>query len=198
MATYIDQEGRHNHILRLHINRTVLDITVCWIACWLPYLARQWIQGFLPGPFLPPIVIIKKLKPTWDAEFENEKRIYQQLQPLQGHAIPVFYGEGSYDGTRAFLLSDVGSVSLYEEQVGDLSQSTIKKMLKPALKAILALGVEPADQNPRNYHLIGDAVFVLDFEDTAVVDPMQVEELADAIADGVAHWTAFYHKNNRR
>lgn len=173
-----------------------MDNAIGWITCWLPSIAQKWIQGFLPGPFLPPTVIVKKLKPTWDEEFDHEKRIYRKLEPLQGHVIPVFYGEGSCDGTRAFVLSDVGSISLYAEQVAGLSQSTIKEMLKPALKAILALGVEPADQNPRNYHLLGDTVFVLDFEDTAEVDQTQVEEQADAVADGIAYWTAFYHKHN--
>lgn len=47
-----------------------------------------------------------KLKTTWDTEFDDEKRIYQKLAPLQGHAIPVFYGESTcHGGTRALLLS---------------------------------------------------------------------------------------------
>lgn len=73
----------------------------------------------------------------------------------------------------------------------------IQGMLKPVLRAILELGVEPADGNPRNYHLVGDSVVVLDFEDTAEVDASRdLEELADAIAEGIAHWTVFYHKHN--
>lgn len=182
----------------MHINRTGLDTAVRWITSWLPSLAQRWIRAFLPSSFLPPTVIIKKLKPGWDAEFDSEKTVYRKLEPLQGHAIPVFYGEGTCDGSRAFILSDVGGVSLYAEQVRDLSQSRIKELLKPALKAVLALGVEPADQNPRNYHLVGDAAFVLDFEDTTEVNVTEIDELADAVADGIAYWTTFYHKNNNR
>jgi hypothetical protein len=175
----------------------VFDSAIRWFTGWLPSIARQCIQTIFPRPFLPPIVIIKKLKPTWDEEFDNEKRIYRKLKPLQGHAIPIFYGEGRCDGTRAFLLSDVGGDSLYSPPARDLSKPTIQGMLKPVLRAVLELGVEPADGNPRNYHLVGDSVVVLDFEDTAEVDASRDrEELADAIAEGITHWTVFFHERN--
>jgi hypothetical protein len=181
----------------LRIHRSLFDTAVGWLAAFFPIFVRQRIQTFLPGLFLPPTVIIKKLKPTWDAEFDNEKRIYQKLPPLQGRVIPVLYGEGiCADGTRALLLSDVGNTSLHAKEVKTLSKPALKAMLKPAVKAMLELGVEPADQNPRNYHLVGDRVFVLDFEDTAEVDPAEVDELAEAVAEGVAHWTLFYHQHN--
>jgi hypothetical protein len=94
------------------------------------------------------------------------------------------------------VLSDIGDVSLHAKQVKALSKETLKGMIKPAVRAMLELGVEPADQNPRNYHLVGDAVFVPDFEDTAEVDEAEIDALADAVADGVAHWTVFYHQHN--
>ena len=84
-----------------------------------------------------------------------------------------------------------------------MSKAALKERIKPAVRALLELGVEPADQNPRNYHLVRDGngdrdrVMLLDFEDTAeVVDPAVVDELAEAVADGVAHWTVFYHRHN--
>jgi hypothetical protein len=197
-ATCIGQEHQdgHPHILRLSTQPTILDVAIRCAANWLPSFARKWLQRFLPGPFLPPTVIIKKLKPTWDAEFDHEKSIYQKLKPLQGHVIPILYGEGSCDGTRALVLSDVGGVSLYGDQVRCLSESRIKEMLRPALRAILSMGVEPGDENPRNFHLVEDRIFILDFEDTAPVNPSRVDELEEAVAEAVAHWTVFYHKNN--
>lgn len=175
-------------------------MAINWVARWLPASARKRIQALIPGSFLPPTVIIKKLKPTWDTEFNDEKRIYQRLSSLQGHAIPVLYREGLCHGARALLLSDVGDTSLHAAQVRHLSKSALKSLIKPAVRAMLKLGVEPADHNPRNYHLVrgGDAVVVLDFEDTADFDPDErdMDELAEAVADGVAHWTVFYHQNN--
>jgi len=43
-------------------------------------------------------------------------------------------------------------------------------------------------------------VFVLDFEDTAEaeVGRGEIDELADAVAGGVAHWTVFYHQHQER
>jgi hypothetical protein len=196
-ATFIDPDGRHNHVLRRHIHRSLFDTAVRWLSNCLPDTLRKPIQAFLPGPFLPPTAIIKELKPGWETEFDDEKRIYRKLAPLQGRVIPVLYGEGTTsDGTRALVLADIGDVSLHAKQAKHLSKQTLKGMIKPAVRAMLELGVEPADQNPRNYHLVGDAVFVLDFEDTAEVDGAKLEELADAVADGVAHWTVFYHQHN--
>lgn len=155
-----------------------------------------------PAPFLPASVVIKKLKPTRDAEFDGEKETYRKLAPLQGHVIPVLYGEGVCDdgGTRALLLSDLGDTSLYAGPASRLSKLDLSRMIELAVKALLELGVEPADQNPRNYHLVGDAVFVLDFEDTAEVEVGrgEIDELADAVAGGVAHWTVFYHQHNNK
>ncbi|KAK3901994.1 hypothetical protein C8A05DRAFT_15902, partial [Staphylotrichum tortipilum] len=128
--------------------------------------------------FLPASAIIKKLKPTWDAEFDGEKETYRKLAPLQGHVIPVFYDEGICDGVRELLLSDLGDTSLHAERASCLSKLDLKRLIRPAVWAMLELGVEPADQNPRNYHLVGDGVFVLDFEDTAeVVDRARLRSL---------------------
>jgi hypothetical protein len=174
-------------------------MAISWAASWFPAFVRNRIQALIPGPFLPPTVIIKKLKPTWDTEFDDEKQIYQKLSPLQGHAIPVLYGEGTCDAARALLLSDVGDASLHAPQAKHLSKPALKRMIKPPVRAMLELGVEPADHNPRNYHLVrGDAVVVLDLEDTADFDPHEqdIDELAEAVADGVAHWTVFYHQNH--
>lgn len=63
---------------------------------------------------------------------------------------------------------------------------------------MLELGVGPADYNPRNYHLVrsGAAVVVLGLEDTADFDlgERDMDELAEAVAGGFAHWTVFYHR----
>ncbi|KAK3905070.1 hypothetical protein C8A05DRAFT_31116 [Staphylotrichum tortipilum] len=77
-------DNHHSNVLRLHIHRALWDDTI----------------------------ILKKLKPKWDDEFDNEKLMYARLRPLQGSVIPVFFGEASLDGCRALILSDVGRVTL--------------------------------------------------------------------------------------
>lgn len=47
---------------------------------------------------LPDRIVLKIPKPNWDDEFANEKYIYNKLSRLQGHTIPVYYGEATYDG----------------------------------------------------------------------------------------------------
>ena len=58
-----------------------------------------------------------------------------------------------------------------------MAKSDIKEMLQPAIKSVIKLGVEPADQDPRNYHVVGDEAFVVDVEDTTEVEPDDVDEL---------------------
>lgn len=108
----------------------------------------------------------------------------------------MWYGEGTYDGRRTMILSDIGGANLYAEQFRHLDEATFKERLQPAIRDMLKLGVEPADTNPRNYHIVGDAGFVIDLEDTVEADPERVEELADAVPEAVAHWAMFYHGNN--
>ncbi|KAK0715152.1 hypothetical protein B0H67DRAFT_553737 [Lasiosphaeris hirsuta] len=119
-----------------------------------------------------------------------------QWKPLQGRVIPVYYGGSTCDGRRAIVLFDASGVDLYSEKFGSVTKSAVKEKLQLTIRAILELGVEPADHSPRNYRIVGDAAFVVDFEGTAEVDPEQVEELTDAVADSVAHWAAFYQKHS--
>ncbi|KAK5651362.1 hypothetical protein OQA88_12595 [Cercophora sp. LCS_1] len=173
-ARFIDADC--HHVLRFHIKRTLFDNAVHWLAAWLPPLAQPWLRVWIPSSFLPHNVVLKKLKPDWDAEFDREKKVYEQLKPLRGHVIPVFYGERTCGGRRTIVLSEVGGVNLYSEQFEHVAESPIKEKLQHSIRAILELGVEPGDHNPRNYHIDGDTVFVVDFEDTAEVDRERVEE----------------------
>ncbi|KAJ5191312.1 uncharacterized protein N7498_010297 [Penicillium cinerascens] len=67
----------------------------------------------LPGSFrhnIPPSVItiiIKQQKDGWEKEFEVEKGAYEKLDELQGIVIPELYGQGSFNGVPALILSDV-------------------------------------------------------------------------------------------
>lgn len=151
-----------------------------------------------PGPFLPPTVIVKKLKPTWDEEFHDEKKTYGKLKILQGHVIPVLYGEVKCDGTCALVLSDVGGIPLCADEAEGFSEQHLRAMLKSALRPILELGVEPADTNLSNYHIVGDRIFILDFEDTAEVDPGRVDLLADELPRSLVHWYNYYHQHKPR
>jgi hypothetical protein len=49
-------------------------------SCFLQTL----IATNFPGFFLPDRVVLKKMKPGWLEEFDNEKTMYERLQSLQG------------------------------------------------------------------------------------------------------------------
>jgi len=57
-------------------------------------------------------------------------------------------------------------------------------MLRPPLTAILFIRVELRDKNPRNFHLIRDKIFLIDFKNTAPVDLSRVDKLEEAVDGG--------------
>ncbi len=117
VSTVGDYCGRTNfpHVLRLTIIRDGWYRFLFPLLLLLPTMFRNRIKRIWPGYFLPAQVVLKKLKPGWDEEFDNEKHMYVKLEPLQGHIIPMFYGEAQCEGTRALVLSDVGGVAASDQ-----------------------------------------------------------------------------------
>jgi tRNA A-37 threonylcarbamoyl transferase component Bud32 len=126
---------------------------------------------------LPPSVIVKKKKIGWDEEFENEKRMYGKLEALQGHRIPMFYGEGICDGTRAYILSNIGGKDLIDS--AGLNQDYLRTLLKEAFKDMHNLGVTHDDNKLDNYFLVGGKIMFVDLEDCRDLETEEETERAD-------------------
>lgn len=91
-------DARHDNVIRLTIERSRLAGYMHRIVSKLPIAWQRFLVRFVPLWVLPDRIFLKTPKPNWDDEFANEKYIYNRLSRLQGHTIPVYYGEATYDG----------------------------------------------------------------------------------------------------
>lgn len=154
----------HPHVLRLAIIRNRFDHAVCALLFRLPPILQAPFRKIFPGYFLPPRVVLKKLKPDWDEEFDHEKRIYQTLKPLQGDVIPVLYGEGRAEGTRALILSEVVGVVPFEQKGTPLAKEEFKGRVEKALGALDKFGLAFGDTKLDNVILSDDRAVLVDLE----------------------------------
>jgi hypothetical protein len=127
----------HDNVLRLHIHRTAFDEFLHRIISYLPLLVLKLITPVFPRWALPRTFILKKQKPDWDDEFENEKHMYARLSAIQGSKIPVCFGETSLDGRRALVLSDVGRVTLCDKPSLQRDRDEMGKMIDDAFWALM-------------------------------------------------------------
>lgn len=67
-----------------------------------------------PRHGLPEIVVIKQEKRERSNEFREEINAYNRLQQLQGNAIPIIFGQGSFNEYPALILSEVEGITLRE------------------------------------------------------------------------------------
>lgn len=157
----------------------------------LPLTLQAWIGILCPPPWLlPDKIVLKTRKKGWDEEFETEKQMYARMRALQGHGIPILYGEAAHEGDPALVLSDVGGVPLYHDACLELDVYDVTKLLEDALRPIIAFGVEYADAKLDNFRLVGDRIVVLDFEQVYELRPYYCEEraLIDAVDQVVKYW----------
>jgi hypothetical protein len=168
--------------LRLQIHRTPLDEFLHGIISHLPNVMLRFLTPLFPRWVLPQTFILKKQKPDWDEEFENEKRMYAKLSTLQGSTIPVCFGEASVEGHRALVLSDVGPISLCDPPALRRERSDILPMVDDALRALTRLGIDHDDIKLDNFHLVstprGDKVMIVDLESAYEIDPDTAPERA--------------------
>ncbi len=163
-------------------------------------MLRNWIRAWLPGPFLPSTVIIKKLKSRdWEKEFDTEIDMYKRLSPLQGYVVPTLYGEVRLDGKRALLLEDVGGRHLgalaegVDEYEGGYSEVEIELMLREAYEAILGLGVVPVDANLGNYVLADGRIVIVDHEQDELVEPKDnIPGIINSAVESIMDWYKYF------
>lgn len=124
---------------------------------------------------LLPRIVLKRQKRGWDEEFDNEKAIYQVLTPVQGKAVPVCYGEAECTktettGTRALVLSDIGGVSLHEDNARGLGVAQLEGMLSEPFRALAELRVSHDDYKLDNYRLVGGRIMIIDFDSSYIFE----------------------------
>jgi hypothetical protein len=132
----------------------------------------------LPEWFLPPLIVLKTLKPECLEEFENEKSAYARLKALQGCYISNCYGEVNWNGTRCLLLSEIGGYALDDPQAPKIEAWKLKAMLEEAVREVTRYHVEPPEPKLDHFHVIDNhRVMMLDFEGASSMEPEDAEFL---------------------
>ncbi|POR39748.1 Uncharacterized protein TPAR_00066 [Tolypocladium paradoxum] len=177
-ATGRQSDSEHPNVLRLTVHATTLDLVVRTLLCPFPSALRSWVQANFPEWVLPANIVLKKQKDDWEEEFDTEKATYEKLRCLQGHVIPICYGQIEYDGARALILSDVGGACLAEPEGVVLHERELRPLLDQALSALASCGISHDDIKLDNFHLVGQGhnwmIVVVDLER---VDELSKEEL---------------------
>jgi hypothetical protein len=154
---------------------------------FLPQALQKWLLARWPEQFLPPTIILKRQKPGWRNEFDDEVRFYRQLEPLQGTVLPRFYGQvWSCQGVtmrRAIILSDVGDAALCEADFPSVDRNHLGELVKGAYGAIAEFGLTQTDPKMENTHLFGGRIVILDLEQFETIPSDEAEEEAQNVAD---------------
>ncbi len=120
---------------------------------------------------LPKTVVLKKLKRDWDEEFDTEKDVYNKLKPLQGNLIPIFYGEAEYEGTRAFVLSEVDGVVSCLQSHPPLPGEEFKRRVEAIYQKLDVFKFSYDDANLGNILLTKDGAMLVDLESAWEPEP---------------------------
>ncbi|KEZ41677.1 hypothetical protein SAPIO_CDS6838 [Scedosporium apiospermum] len=186
-ATFADKSGLHPNVLLLTICPSLLKRIASPILPYLPETIQSIAKAIWPGLFLPSQVILKKLKPDWDEEFDHEKTTYEALDTLQGDVLPQLFGEAQFEGTRALILSYVAGVSC--DKVTHFEVEDFQQMLEQAFLPLQRLGYVHDDPRLDNYLLVEDRkIVVLDLEHLCEDDMDTVDFTAGTILEMLMLW----------
>ncbi|KAM4062913.1 hypothetical protein HRG_013787 [Hirsutella rhossiliensis] len=167
-ATGAQSDWEHPNVLRLTIHGSTLDRVVRTLLYPFPSALRSWVQSTFPEWMLPTNIVLKKQKDDWEDEFNTEEATYERLRSLQGHVIPICYGQIEYDGARALILSDVGGACLAEPEGAMLNEKELRPLLNRALSALASCCISHDDIKLDNFHLVGQdharIIMVVDLE----------------------------------
>ena len=152
-------------MLHLTIQRdSTFDRAVLAAFRWLPASIRPLIQYLWPGYFLPNHLVLKKQKPGWEEEFEHEKAMYARLRSLQGHVIPIYYGEVQCDDGPGIIMEDVKGEVPFGQEKPFLSPDEFRRRLEVSLEAFRSFGLMTDDTKLANNLLLDDKVVFVDLE----------------------------------
>ncbi len=187
----------HPHVLHVTLTRGIWTNVFFKLILLLPLAIQRIARATWPAYFLPDVVVVKKLKPGWDDEFQNEQDMYKKLEPLQGRVIPIFYGEARCEGTRALILSKVPGVNSINQGPRPLDWEQYARRLRVACGELARYGVVLDDYNITNIMVVDDAVMLVDLENYCDVEPETVEQFSGWAADEILSKYANYLKNVR-
>jgi serine/threonine protein kinase len=123
---------------------------------------------------LPEAVIVKQQKDKRDDEFRNEILAYERLKELQGTVIPTLFGQGSFNGRPALILSEVDGITLRQLAETDVQEKTLETQLEKAIKALHQKGAEYGDLNLGNFLFCKNGeVAIVDLEEVEFPDKRQ-------------------------
>lgn len=177
----------HNypHVLRLTIHMSLWARAVRAVQSTL--LLTLGLNSVFPEWSLPDNVILKMQKNGHEENFDAERSAYDKLACLQGHVIPVLFGQIDYNGTYALLLSDTRGSSMAEPEGilledGDvLSETELQNMLYQTLGTIAAFRLSQDDIKRDHFrrvdHLNGRAIMVVDLERVGEVTSVEEERI---------------------
>ncbi|CAG8410946.1 unnamed protein product [Penicillium salamii] len=152
---------------RLHPGRTVFRLTLSSPLCYnIPSTST---------------VIVKQQRIGWEDEFQREIQAYEKLENLQGTIIPIFFGQGSFNGLDALVISEVEGITLHDLARGNfgVQQEALKMHLEKALGAFDEHKAVYWDAKPDNFLFCADAipeqskVMVVDLEQVEFPRPLQ-------------------------
>ena len=127
-----------------------------------------------------------------DSDFDNEERIYEKLWPLQGTLIPRCFGEGTCEGTRALVLSEVEGVQACRQKKPWLEPAELQRRLESAFRQLEELGLGYGDLKLDNFLIAGDGMVVVDLESVYEDTP---DELDYATRTHIAHLKGRYERH---
>ncbi|KAJ4326725.1 hypothetical protein N0V84_002842 [Fusarium piperis] len=152
----------------MRIQRTFLERVVQVVLSLAPRAFTSWVQDRFPEWCLPERIVFKKQKEGWDEEFDQEKAAYAKLRPIQGIAIPRFYGAIAYNDGRAMILSDIGGACVASPEGAVLDEKGFYQLLSKAMTSLTDLGILHDDSKLDNLHLVTeggkDKIMMVDLE----------------------------------
>ncbi|KPM34021.1 hypothetical protein AK830_g12550 [Neonectria ditissima] len=185
-------DREHPNVLRLTILRSSFDQAIISFLLALPHAIQNLARALVPGYFLPSRIVLKKMKPEWDDEFNNEVCMYERLRSVQGSLIPICYGLATCEGKRALILSEVNGVLPFEQPIDSpLDAPEFCRRLKAAFEELGSFGLMYGDPKLDNYLLVDDRIVILDLES---VEEGQEEGVVERVIDSSSEFAMDRYK----
>ena len=90
--------------------------------------------------------------------------MYARLRSLQGHVVPILYGEVQCDDAPAIIMEDVKGEVPFGQEKPFLSPDEFRRRLEVAFEALRPFGLMTDDCKLANNPLLDDKVFFVDLE----------------------------------
>ncbi|RGP76852.1 hypothetical protein FLONG3_5035, partial [Fusarium longipes] len=180
---------RHSNILRLQILPAATDkIMQSRLSagpdengCTLPTAFPEWS--------LPETVILKFEDDEGSRcaeRFDSEVYAYHMQRPIQGDAIPIFYGTVICNNRRAMIIQDVGGSNILDPQGAILSKEELLPLLYHTMKALNQYGRVSEYVRPCRFLLVTesgkDRIVRVDLEGWELHSPETIAE-SDPVMD---------------